>query len=1035
MTDPLHPATAPDRLALRLKGVTARRVGAALALWGEAGVGKTYTVQGLLRALPCRTFSLHATLPLAAWVEVLPEGPKLPHWAARLSARLARAEHLGVDEIGQTLGARLRALAPCVLHVEDVHEVLPEGLELLLALARTVPRSRGVALLVTSRVGLAEPFESFRLEPLSPEGAEDLLQREVGAALPQDALGWVYARAAGNPLFTLEYFRLLSRQGFLWNDGRRWHWRTPASGLMPVTVEALIEQGLNGAVQLPDLGAALQSKAMLPVDASDALWAEVADLSASALAAAKLELARRGLFHGGTFVHPLYREVTLQGLPPPRRRELSRRALTAFRDDPQTAAGFVADAEPLPEEAVRLLKRAAASARELGDGARAAQLLAQAAACAPGAEKVELALEAARCGLDAGDAGVAPLLESALPHLEDPTSALLMLAEACALQGRRAEMGAVLTRLPRAVRESPDWLNRYLKLLFMASDFSQLVRVWEGHPRFQSEADPATVYRVAYALVDLGRLESARALVRSTLAREGLTAEDKAGLLDICAAIAFYGGDSVEAEGFFSEALALYRRAGSWDGVANTLRNRALNRLQMGRYRESLPSFAEALKLYAERGRGIHYAQTLVMLGDPYIELGEYERAEEVLSEALEVFERTEPQPFLVTNLANLAALYTDWAPPHGWLLAQKYGERCLRVARDLGAPPYVAIAAVVASRAATFAGDPARGLELAEEARDVARAISFQETLAKAELARASALAGFGRASEALLALRDGASVAEAHQNVLDAQRIGLERDHLTGDVESARERLGWFEGHGLMNGANLARRYFPELAGRASLPQTAEPARLEVLGPMRIVRDGRATGVRGEKRRQLLALLLEARIGGRGEVGQLALLDALYPGEPEDASTTALRQLVFQLRRGLGDGVVVRTSGGYALGAHGSDAEAFLKGGDTRLWRGAYLEGTTPVDETVRDALYHALKARLTELVAHDPAEAARVGRILMDAEPYDAEVLRVTMWALGDNPRAAEKLYREGRGRLLEVGERLPESWRSFLEPKTP
>jgi len=869
------------------------------------------------------------------------------------------------------------------------------------------------------------------LEGLSAAEARALLERKVGATLPEAATDWVYRHAAGNPLFTLEYLRYLARQGYLWNDAQRWRWRAPPKGTIPTTVEALIERLITQVPPGPprDL---LEATALLPADAPATLRSEVAGLSEEALETARVALERCGLFRAESFAHPLFREVTLRSLLASRRRELSRRALAALSGDPQTAASFVADAEPLPEEAIRLLRRAAVAARERSDGARAAHFLAQAAACASGPEKAGLALEAARSGLDAGDAGVVPLIESALPQLESPSEALLMLAEAWALQGRRAEMETVLARLPRAVRESPDWLNRYLKLLFMASDFAQLIRVWEEHPRFQSEADPTTVYRVAYALVDNGQLEPALALVQAHLGREGLTAGDTAGLIDICAMVAFYKGNSERSDAFFTEALGLYRHADSWDGIANTLRNRALNRLQMGLYRESLPSFAEALTIYAERGRSIHYAQTLVMASDPYIELGEYERAEEVLHEALEVFEGTEPQPFLVTALANLAVLYTDWGSPYGWLLAQKYGERCLGVARELASLPFVAIAAVVASRAATFAGDPARGLELAEEARRTAQEIGFQETLAKAELARGLALAGLGRTPEALAALSDGASVAEAHQNVLDAQRIGLELDRLTGAEENAGERLAWFEERGLLNGVNLTKRYFPELASKRAETQTSETARLEVLGPMRIVRGGRAEGVRGEKRRQLLALLLEARIGGRSEVDQLTLLDALYPDEPEEGAATALKQLVFQLRKGFGDGAIIRTPSGYALGSFGSDAEAFLKGGDTSLWRGAYMEDMSTLDDTVRDALYHALKSCSGKVLERDPAEASRLGRILMDTEPYDAEALRLTLKALRQdgNLRAAEKLYREGRTRLLEVGEVLPAEAKAFL-----
>ncbi len=1024
------------QLMPQLRAVAAKRRGLALGLWGDPGVGKTWTAQQLLAGLSCRSATFHAAKPLEQIALALPRPSKLPTWSKAALARLRRGEGLDPAATVDALGALLAALAPIILHLEDLHEVEAAQLKLLQTLVLSTIRIKGVGLLVASRTPPPAPFEAVRLEGLSAQEARALLESEVGAALPEAATDWVYGRAVGNPLFTLEYLRHLARQGYLWNDAQRWRWRNPPEGTIPTTIEALLERLIAQVSSGPPRDA-LEAAALLPAGAPVTLWSEVTGLSGKTLEAAKTALERLGLFQAGAFAHPLFREVTLQSLTLSRRRELSRRALAALEDDPQNAANFVADAGLEREGAVHLLKRAATAAREGNNLGRAAQLLAQAAACSSGAARAELALEAASSGLEVGYARVVPLIEGALPHLEDPSDALLMLAEAWALEGRREEMGEVLARLPQAARESPNWLTRYLKLLFTSSDFAQLIRVWNEHPRFQSEADPTTVYRVAYALVDNGQLEPARALVREHLERKGLTAGDTAGLLDICAMVAFYEGNSERADAFFTEALALYRRTDSWDGVANTLRNRALNRLQMGLYRESLPSFKEALAIYAERGRGLHYAQTLAMVSDPYIELGEYERAEETLHEALEMFGRAEPQPFLVNSLANLAVLYTDWQPPHGWLLANKHGERGLRVARELTSVPHVALAAVVASSAATFAGDAARGLELADEARQIAQEIGFQETLAKAELAVGLALAALGRTPEALDALREGARVAATYGNVLDTHKIGLELDRLTGNLEGARERLIWFEERGLLNGVNRAKRYFPELASKRAETQTGKTACLEVLGPIRVVRAGSAEGVRGEKRRQLLAMLLEARIGGRSEVDQLTLLDTLYPGEPEAAAATALKQLVFQLRKGLGDGVIVRTPDGYALGALVSDAEAFLKGGDTGLWRGVYLGDVSTSGETVRDALYYALKTRSSEVLERDPAEAARLGRILMDAEPYDVEVLRLTLKALRQdgNLRAAEKLYREGYKRLLEVGERLPESWRDFLEHKAP
>jgi ABC-type dipeptide/oligopeptide/nickel transport system ATPase component len=64
-----------------LKAVFSKRRSVALGLWGEAGVGKSHTVQSLLRALPCQSLSLHATTAKSSLVQRLPRAKKLAHWA------------------------------------------------------------------------------------------------------------------------------------------------------------------------------------------------------------------------------------------------------------------------------------------------------------------------------------------------------------------------------------------------------------------------------------------------------------------------------------------------------------------------------------------------------------------------------------------------------------------------------------------------------------------------------------------------------------------------------------------------------------------------------------------------------------------------------------------------------------------------------------------------------------------------------------------------------------------------------------------
>ena len=120
-----------ENVVQRLQAVMSKRVGLAVALWGDAGIGKSYQVQQLLQTLTCRSSSLHATTPLAALARGLPKPKKLPLWAERTLARLAQSEEIENVTTIASLGAVFAGLAPFVLHLEDIHEAGSERLEFI----------------------------------------------------------------------------------------------------------------------------------------------------------------------------------------------------------------------------------------------------------------------------------------------------------------------------------------------------------------------------------------------------------------------------------------------------------------------------------------------------------------------------------------------------------------------------------------------------------------------------------------------------------------------------------------------------------------------------------------------------------------------------------------------------------------------------------------------------------------------------------------------------------------------------------------
>ena len=284
--------------------------------------------------------------------------------------------------------ALLSALAPVMVHIEDLHETTPSQLEFWQHLARAVLRSRGMALIATSRIELPEPFETLTLEALSSEASVALLEHEVGSGLPRQATAWIEAKAAGNPLFTLEFFRSLARRGFVWSDGSHWHWRVPDRDVLPTTVEAMIERSITEACSDAATRTALEARAYLEslepnLKPEPSVWAQVAGLELEVLEQAEQHLRVRGVLNESGFVHPLFREVPFNAMSSRDRKVFAARALEVLpllaptpapvlipglhltggiAGGPgalEVAAVFVADAQLGPERSLEWLTRAA----------------------------------------------------------------------------------------------------------------------------------------------------------------------------------------------------------------------------------------------------------------------------------------------------------------------------------------------------------------------------------------------------------------------------------------------------------------------------------------------------------------------------------------------------------------------------------------------------------------------------------------------------------------------------------------------------
>lgn len=1001
------------QLSSRLAPIVSKRGSVALGVWGELGIGKSHLVQEVLRGLSCRTVTVQAGLELERIPELLPRSAGKEF--TRPNPRRQAQTVLGV----------LAENAPVVLHLEDFQNLALERLELLRQVVLGLAGVRGVGLVFSGQMRPFDEVESWRLEPL-PEAELRAVLSETQVDLPEAALLWLLERAAGNPLVAAEYLRWLIRQGALWNDGQGWRWREPAPEI-PTSLEGMMGQFLQG--QPLHL---LAARALLPSSADVGLWATVAGVSEAGLREVARRLEQVSILRGSAFSHPLLATVIGSGVPHRLRHELAARALPLLLESGQPdyieAGAALIETAP-PDRALELLLEAAGRLRGLGKPLEAARLLAQATEYAAGGQRGALALEAAGTLRHADLAAALRMAE--LAYRQDARAeTLLLYAELLTLNGQPAAAEALLLRLtPQALDQ--QWLPRLIGLRVQQTAFAEALELWRNNPQIHAAAPALTRRDVAWASMQFGELEAAEALLRQALAAQPSPYE-RALLLGARAHLETLRGRFLLAVQSASGAIALLGDQTPRD-LARAYEFRAMARQYLGRFAEAAADSEQALRLRRGLGDGWGVAQAQMSLAPVLLELAQYERAEEILLNSQGLYVRAEAKEPLIHCLCQLTYLYLEWPASHSAALALKHARAATLQAQTASPMSRNQALAHRALAEAKF-GDPQAALKFAAQAEAVAEGMGQPDSVSLETLARAIAAEATGDLPQAIQLYAKAVEMFR-QDGLVTAERFALELYRLRQDPASAQQRLLRFQQLGYLHAARLAQHYFGLEKAR---PEPQSAPLLRVLGSVRVLLGGQPVRLHSSQGRAFLAYLLEARIAGRDEVPDLELLDAFWPELPEAKAKVALKQLVYRLRKSLGSAAVVRTPRGYALGEVASDAEAFLQNPDVSLWRGPYLEDLdegTDLEEggDVRSALYQALMLQTQGLLEADPKGALRLGRILMQADPYNRQMIRLTCQALHrlGNRRDLAKVYAQARRRLAEVGESLPESWQGFLK----
>ncbi len=1014
-----------DSLEQMLSSLASRRNGLAICLVGHAGIGKTHTAELLLKKLPLRSCKLHATVTTEQFLKLVPRAARLPSWVATTVQRLERNE-VALPSAANAVAAWFIGLAPFVLHLEDVHEASAEQKTFWNAVAKDIKAARGVGIVATSRGVLPSEFEALPLEVLSSDASEALLVAKLGSAMPRAALDWILPRAGGNPLFLLEFLKLLMRQGSLWNDGAVWHWRVPDTDTMPRSLEALIENMLQPVVMDEVVSRVLALRILIEDQLE--LWQPASQLLNEAFDKACLFLQTNGVLNANLAVsHPLFSEVFCQTQP--QSLQFAARRLLQIAP-PSMTANLLVLARLETEEARGMLEKAIAELEEHNLVRQALYLKVQVLELMKSPERARLAFDLALVLVLHDPKAAIGLLDMAIEAPDVMVEALLKKASWLATLGLFDDAKRTLELLPKNLtpEQSGHKILAEIGVWFARRDvvaFRHTVELWENHPEVHDVANASEFRIVTQAYMYLGNTELAWHWIRvaESLPANSLTAQAII-LNSIC--------NLHKEEKQYQKAIEVAKRgiallepqveAGLAD--ANELRqcealwgNLASAYVWENQFGQAIFAAQKAIDLSVRFDLGDTMVSEL-NLAAAFRRLGQFDQAEHYFLEHLPTI-LISHAVFLPHLYLHLTMLYSQRAGSLDEMLAMKYARETIRTA-STDSDDYKLAKRKLIELEARF-GNLETAEKLVEEIELETGFIPWQHAFI---LERENSQ---GAAVKALLEAQNEPHFIE------EKEEIELELVRLTQDQTLAldlEQRLKNKELGGLLF---VLHRYMPELEQTKPVPSVAATFRIANLGSLQFERNGVNIKYKAEKGRDLLGLLSELRLVKQSEISQLELLDLLYPNLEESAAISALQQLIYRLRTSLGQEVIVRTPTGYALGAEvQTDAETFLQTADSNLWRGVWLADVGGGrDSMARNRIYQALTAFIENSILKMPLEAARLALIWLEAEPYEVEAVmfaRDAMLAAGDT-LGAERMYSEAQVRFHEVGVQL-----NPLEPKT-
>jgi len=214
--------------------------------------------------------------------------------------------------------------------------------------------------------------------------------------------------------------------------------------------------------------------------------------------------------------------------------------------------------------------------------------------------------------------------------------------------------------------------------------------------------DPLRLASVLWAFwLARGYLGEGRRWLELALAKGGSApATVRAKALNGAGVLADYQGDYANAEAFYTESLALYRRAGDERGIASALCRLAHVARTRGDYAFAQSTFEEALEIFTRLGDRQGVARTLGRLGLAVWFAGDDERFRVLAEKSLAAFRELEDVEGIGLALLHLGLVALSQGDP---MRAQPLLQESLAICQGLGDRRTIA-------KAVCFLGDAASG-------------------------------------------------------------------------------------------------------------------------------------------------------------------------------------------------------------------------------------------------------------------------------------------------------------------------------------